>query len=655
MIGSLWKSVGDELSAQACLDNVAMIVRHHRIQASPGYRAATQECLDVLRASGVEARITTYPATGRNRAWANLTPQEWDCADAACWLLGPDGERLERLAWYKELNLSIIQRSCATPLEGVTAELAVVEQADQASAWAGRNVAGKIVLVGDGDIHRIWHHARAAGALGLLTARMTYHPPTRPEGDLADAVQYTSFWWSPDEPKGWGFVLTPRQGARLKALAAQGTVRLWAHVGARFYDGTIENLEAVIPGETAEEVLVVSHLCHPKPSANDNATGPATVMEAARTLQALIEAGRLPRPRRTIRFLHPPEMTGTYAHLAAQTEAERSRTVAALNVDMIGQNQELTGSTLVCVYPPLACPSFTGDLMAAILDEAAAETSTSSGLGTPYATFRHATSAFSAGSDHYILADPTVGIPCPMLIQWPDRFYHTSADTIDKVDPAMMRRVGQMTATYTYFLAAAGQAEVTWLATEMAARFTGDLRTAIRNRTAPGPVVRFRLERKLADLAALRRLVPDWPGFDRLLDTMGAQVMQAAEQELERLTLVSGTLPQGAPAPASVDATAGWTGPGDLAALVPQRCYPGPISLRNWLDQLAPAEQESWRSFHAANGGGGALADYLLYWADGRRPLAEICRLTELETGLRNDAWALGYMQLLGRLGLVTM
>lgn len=654
-----------ELSAQNCLDNVQTIIRHHRIQASPGYRAAAQECLATLQRNGVEARLVEYPATGRNFAWSSLTPQEWDCQDAECWLLGPSGERVERLAWYREMELSLIQRSASTPPEGITAELAV--PADD-RPWAEQDLAGKLLLVGNGDIHAFLRKARAVGALGLLTDRMTYHPPVRPEGDLAEARQYTSFWWGPDEPKGYGFVLTPAQGARLRKLGAQGPVRLWCRVESSFYDGTIENLEAIIPGETDEEVLVVSHLCHPKPSTNDNATGPATMMELARSIQKLIRTGQLPKPKRTIRFLHPPEMTGTYAHLAALSEAERSKIVGAVNVDMIGQDQAKTGSVLLVEYPPLACPSFAGDLMALALGEVAAETHSHSGTGTSYALFRHAVTGFSGGSDHYILADPTVGVPCPMVIQWPDRFYHTSADTLDKVDPAMMKRVGLMTGAYALFLANAGEPEAAWLAMEMAARFPAQLHEA------PLETMALRLERKVADLGALRRLATG-PLVESAIDVGTKMLGEVAIMEGTRIDLLADRTEESRSyAPLvepeleeptgwdSVDEaedqylnTQGWNGSADLALIRPRRLMPGPISLRGWLDRLPAAEQESWRAFEGAHRPSHLLPDGLLYWTDGERTLAEICRLTALEFGQRDEAYALGWFQLLARLELVAL
>ncbi|MGB9590087.1 MAG: hypothetical protein ACPL68_04305, partial [Candidatus Hydrothermia bacterium] len=44
--------------------------------------------------------------------------------------------------------------------------------------------------------------------------------------------------------------------------------------------------------------------------------------------------------------------------------------------------------------------------------------------------------------DHYILSDPTIGVPTTMIGHWPDLYYHSSQDTPDKVSPDEMTIVG---------------------------------------------------------------------------------------------------------------------------------------------------------------------------------------------------------------------
>jgi hypothetical protein len=302
----------------------------------------------------------------------------------------------------------------------------LLEQGESAEEYANLDVRGKIVFSG-GDAARV--HALAVerfGALGLITDRIAELPPIRERYDLLDALQYTSFWWtSAEQTKGFGFVLTPREGDRLRRLLQGSTepVRVHARIDARLYDGEMEVVSALLPGtgETDEEALIVSHLCHPQPSANDNASGAATALECARTLHRLIEDGLLPRPKRSIRVLLPPEITGSYCYLATHTE-RIPRTVAALNLDMVGENQDLCKGPLLAERPPAAGAGFAGDLLAALLTEMARQDARNLAGTSGYALFKWAVTPFSGGSDHYLFADPTVGIPCPMLIQWPYKF-----------------------------------------------------------------------------------------------------------------------------------------------------------------------------------------------------------------------------------------
>jgi len=50
---------------------VADIIRHHRIQASPGFRAAAEHCAGLLREAGLETEVLRYPANFRTRYWAH--------------------------------------------------------------------------------------------------------------------------------------------------------------------------------------------------------------------------------------------------------------------------------------------------------------------------------------------------------------------------------------------------------------------------------------------------------------------------------------------------------------------------------------------------------------------------------------------------------
>ena len=133
-------------------------------------------------------------------------------------------------------------------------------------------------------------------------------------------------------------------------------------IGSRLFDGELDGATALIPGQTDEEVVVISHLCHPAPCANDNASGVGATLEMARALHTLIVHGKLPRPRRSIRFLWVAEISGTYAYLASHEDAI-GRMVAGINLDMVGENQDLCGSSLLMERPAAACASYADTLV----------------------------------------------------------------------------------------------------------------------------------------------------------------------------------------------------------------------------------------------------------------------------------------------------
>jgi len=643
--------VRKEVSGLRALAGVSEICRHHRIQASPGYREAAAWCEEAFAAAGIAHRVISFPYDGVESYWTSQSFEEWRISGARLDLVEPEGEA-RKLCDFDETKISVIQRSGPTPEGGVVAEVVVVEEADRPESYQGLDVKGKLVLC-RGDLDRIRRLAvTGGGALGLLFDGMSEFPPARTRMDVPDARQYTSFWWeSPADEKCFGFVLSPKQGEWLRALvrkqAAGGkAVRARAFVDSSFAPGAIEDVEGLITGSGAGEVLAVAHLCHPQWSANDNASGCGAVLEAARTLGALVAAGALPRPKRSIRFLLVPEMAGTYAFLSRQEELIPGMT-AAINLDMVGENQSLCGSSFLVEYPTRALGSFAGDLAALIL-RSIADDASNLGRTCSYGLFRHSTTPFSGGSDHYILSDPTVGVPCPMLIQWPDKFYHTSEDTLEKVDPAMLARAAALTATYCYFLATAGEPEVVWLAGEMASLYAGEAAAAAREAAPRGNGDRaverleFLRERKLEDLRSLRRLLDGpAPAAEEAIAAAGERIgmeTRLAQEHLDRVLAAAGRRtgsgePAGAP-------EGGPRGP-SAGNRRPVRTSRGPIGRRELLAGVTAEERVAWdeeiTGYLKAKGKDPralySLLTYALYWTDGCRDLAEISRLTELESG----------------------
>jgi hypothetical protein len=678
------RALAGEASGPRALDTVAEIIRHHRIQASPGFRDAARALARRLEQAGLQVEIMSFPADGEHRYWSYRPGLEWACTDAELTLLSPERRRLAR---WSDAKLSLVQRSAPTPPEGTECRLVLVEPGDDPAAYRNLDLAGKAVMT-DGDLELVRRLVVAHGGIGLVTDGMREFPPVRMRWDLADALQYTSFWWGPGDRPIWGFVLSPRAGGELRKMlrdAGPAGLPVRARVAARFYPGTMDVLSAVLPGNVPdEEVVVIAHLCHPQPSANDNASGAAAAVEAMVGLAALVREGTLSAPRRAIRLLLVPEINGTTCYLASTPQA-RQQIVAAVNLDMVGERQDLCGSVLQVEAGPLATPSFATDLLCLIMAESLAEGSNWGGTAALPA-MRWTETPFSGGSDHYLLGDPTVGVPCPMIIQWPDRFYHTSADTLDKVDPEALRRVAVAAGTYAMFLATAGLAEACWLAGEMVARFAHSLHAAVSqwakgtaaSAAGPGPapferleeLIAFRLDRRLADLASLDRLLtPEERRFFRpVRAALEEECRQVAEREKRRTAMLAEITHSGRPAPSTRPqegpGAVAWGGDRDARAdaerqaqlLVPRRLVPGPVDLRDALGSLPAPDALDFLLFRREHKRAAEpLEPRLLYWSDGQRTLAEVERLVELEVGVRDTPYALRYVKLLERAGLLEL
>jgi len=494
------------------------------------------------------------------------------------------------------------------------------------------------------------------GAVGLIFDGMRTLEPVSPPWSLHDAIQYTSFWWWNTPHQAFGFALTPRDGDWLRRLVEQAPadepVRVHARVVSQLYDGAIENVTATIPGATEDEILLVSHLCHPTPCANDNASGAAATMEVAHALHTLITAGDLPRPRRTLRFLWVPEMTGTYAYLSNHASQDSlSRMVAGLNLDMVGEDQEQCGSAMLIDSPPEASASFAVDLLERIREELFDGVKSFSKRGQ-IPLFRYATVPFSGGSDHYIFSDPTIGVPMPMLIQWPDRFYHTTADTLDKVSPETLARSCLLAATYTYWLGAAGPREVEWLAREMSARFKcrtiALLQDAVTTKASQGAGLPWQrridywIERQQHAFESLRRLDGD---FDPQPWSRAAADFATGEWTTIKDLLPTNVEPEHQPGASRGPAA------DKHAQRVPRRLYPGPVWEQTLLRYHAPPLTDKLYELQKTHKELPRILPTLaLYWANGQRTVAEIIDRVELETGVRAPDYIADYFGILADL-----
>ncbi len=454
MIRENTRKILAHVNGMRAFQSVAEISTYHRIQASTGFRAAAEHCRDKLVRMGFkDAQVLTYPATDKYIFSTYPSFQEWDCKAAWCELVG---DSYKRIADFDAVPISVIQKSIACDYRDKPLDVVMLDKGTDEAAYARLDLKGKIVFVRD-DINKVYKWAvEKKGAVGLITDFVLQDPYVRERHDQSDTLRYTSFWWQPGQKKAFGFVLSPREGDKFAQLCAdlakEGKYpQVKCYIESSLYDGSIENVTAFLPGETEEEILLVGHLCHPRSSANDNASGSASLMEALKTLKEMLDTGELAPLKRGVRILLVPEFLGSYAYFDKIGKKEASRIKAAFNLDMVGGRQLAGYGPLTITDLPMCTPSPISDTAAVVLDEIRHQVVGM--MPESYcAMFNSHFTEYSGGSDHVMWSDPKVGVPCLMLGQWPDKYYHTSSDTLEVVDPYMLSRSAALAASFAYSL-----------------------------------------------------------------------------------------------------------------------------------------------------------------------------------------------------------
>ena len=428
-------------------DYVRQIAQWDRSQYTPGYALAAEWVRQKAVEFGLEqVTIEKYPSDGKIDYFGNPSQKIWTVKKAELWMTSPFEVKLTS---YAELPMSLARNSSSANVEAEVVDVGSGMGEDDFK----KDVKGKIVFT-TGNPQIVFQRAVIQrGAAGIVTS---YSVPefdnlNRLPGDFPDQVGWAGVPQASEKvPASFAFLISSRRAQELRAVMRQGKpLRMRAVVEAEFSNGTIDVVSGLIPGSKYpdEEIVVTAHLDHYKPGANDNASGSASILEIARTMNELIQEKKLPRPLRTIRFLWVPEYSGTYAWFSKHLDDPIKR-IANLNFDMLGENLLLTNAVFAVAYTPDWNPTFLNALTESILRfmnrynddryplqkdfhiiSIAGSRNRLQGRMTPYTT----------GTDHEVFNNAK--IPGTGTLGWPDYFYHSSEDTPDKVDPTQLHRV----------------------------------------------------------------------------------------------------------------------------------------------------------------------------------------------------------------------
>jgi carboxypeptidase Q len=345
----------------------------------------------------------------------------------------------------QKIVLTALGGSAATPAEGITAEVVVVNDFDQLNALGRDQVAGKIVLFNElfdkekaaaGRAFDAYSDAvsyrgagpKAAAELGAVGALI------RTVGSADFRIPHTGFSFPAEIPAA---AVTSEDAQLIAHLAAEGPVRMHVTLTPqKFPDATSYNVIADLKGsEHPEQIVIVSgHLdsWDLGTGAIDDGAGVVVAMETAELLQKLHL-----RPKRTIRMIAWMDEENGGAGSKQYTKdhaADFAQCIAAIESDSGAGHPlgfYLKGS-------PQAAEALQPVLH--VLESFGANTLQI----TPYSTEADITDMSSAGV-------PALGLMQDVRLYF--HYHHSPADTLDKIVPSELRANSAAMAVMAYGLA----------------------------------------------------------------------------------------------------------------------------------------------------------------------------------------------------------
>jgi aminopeptidase YwaD len=498
----------------------------------------------------------------------------WDAVKGELWEVTPIRQKL---ASYRDMAAMLATGSVTGEAKGELVWVGLGRPED----LKDKDLAGKIVVTegSAGNVHRI--AVQTMGAAGVISIQ-----GTRP---LFDPLQVG--WASiggggggrggaaaapatPLKPGTFAFQIPPRDGEYLKRrLMANQKITVEAKVIAETRPTTLQDLVWAIPGTdpSAGEIIFSAHLFEGfvKMGGNDDISGCATLVETARTLKTLIDEGRLARPKRTIRFIIGPEFSGTGPWVKAN-KALMEKTLCNINLDMVGLLLSKSQSFMCLIRTTYGNPHYINDVMEnyyryvgegnreriqlrsnfyPVPQRIVAPT----GADEP---FYYSIETHYGSSDHEVFNDWGVQVPGIMMIDWPDRWYHTSGDHVDKTDPTELKRVTIIGAAAAYTIANADDGIAAKIAAETSSNGAGRLAhqlvrgfEELNNATAANLADAYKLGRAyieaavvnekatletVNELAVDKKAVGDHvAGLQKTIDQIGASHLAALELHMK--------------------------------------------------------------------------------------------------------------------------
>ncbi len=255
----------------------------------------------------------------------------------------------------------------------------------------------KVIDFKDSNLHIVGYSLPIDQVVGR--EELLEHVYTQP--DQPDWIPYVTSYYK----ERWGFCMSENQKQTLT------DDEYHVVIDSTLEDGSLTYGELIIPGQTDDEILITTYLCHPS-MANDELSGPVVMTELMKYVQQMTDR------RYTYRFVVNPETIGAITYISRNLEALQQHVKAGFVLSCVGDDR--TYSYLATKY---------GDTLAdRVLQNVL------SFHAPDYMKY----SFLDRGSDERQYGSAGVNLPVcgfsrSLYTRYPE--YHTSADNMDLISP----------------------------------------------------------------------------------------------------------------------------------------------------------------------------------------------------------------------------
>lgn len=289
-------------------------------QTSPAQEKAAEYTLHLLKEDGFsEAEILRFPADGKTVFQDKIMPLLWNVSDARL-INAANGEVY---ADYQQNPFAVAAGSTALPKGGIYTKVIT-----EAQMLSGEDPNGTLVLLASGNrpCNTFLRPLLDLGAIGFVSDYLAGRDKTPDACQWINGCTDAGDWHVTLEDRPFvGFSVSPKTGAKMRALAEKGVCTVHAVCDGERYSGTLPVVTGLIPGRQKKEFWIIAHLY--EPLLNDDATGVTASIEIARMIRETVQT------EYSIRVIFAHELYGFAAYAASRGSYPGDQVVGGCNLD----------------------------------------------------------------------------------------------------------------------------------------------------------------------------------------------------------------------------------------------------------------------------------------------------------------------------------